>query len=322
MRDNIIFLISQPRSGSTFLQFRLSKNTQLSTTGEPWFLLPVFKEDFELRLTNEKQPYNKKLCTNATEEFINSIENFPDIKKKIELDFYCEICNSVLKKENANKFIDKTPRYYYIIDELIKSFPKSHIIILYRNPMAVLNSILNTWIHKDYPLILNHKDDLLLAPNILAGYKNNDKLIKVNYEDIIKNPKIELMKLCELLKIDFEESMIKDFSQKKQKYKFGDPVNVYSKNKFSVSLTNNWKNNINAQKWRFFNDYLNLLGKETIDKLGYSYNEIKEVLDNSKPSTYSHIFTFSLNFFFSKFSIFILFPLTTLKRRFRNKFFK
>ena len=43
---NLIFIVSQPRSGSTLLQNLLSNNTQVNTASEPWILLrlaPFFK---------------------------------------------------------------------------------------------------------------------------------------------------------------------------------------------------------------------------------------------------------------------------------------
>jgi len=53
--------------------------------------------------------------------------------------------NRALEVAGKRFFLDKTPRYYFIIPELKNVFPEAKFIILLRNPLAVLSSILNTW---------------------------------------------------------------------------------------------------------------------------------------------------------------------------------
>ena len=76
---NYIFLISQPRAGSTLLQRMLHEHSKIATVGEPWFLLPALKDDFELKV-GRKANYDKKLANLAIKEFISN-----NSKKTIEL---------------------------------------------------------------------------------------------------------------------------------------------------------------------------------------------------------------------------------------------
>jgi len=52
----------------------------------------------------------------------------------------------VLQNSGKRYFLDKTPRYYYILPELYRTFPEAKYILLLRNPLAILCSIFNTFV--------------------------------------------------------------------------------------------------------------------------------------------------------------------------------
>ncbi|MGB3405203.1 MAG: hypothetical protein WBA77_21145 [Microcoleaceae cyanobacterium] len=49
-----------------------------------------------------------------------------------------------------------------------------------------------------------------------------------------------------------------------------------------------WKHSLkDPQIWQLVNDYLTILGEDTITKMGYSYEELQQTLDAHRPSTLS-----------------------------------
>ena len=60
------------------------------------------------------------------------------------LDLYREI-----SKKNRNDdfiyFLDKTPRYYWILNEIHELFPEAKYIYLTRNPINVFSSTMTSW---------------------------------------------------------------------------------------------------------------------------------------------------------------------------------
>ena len=138
-----------------------------------------------------------------------------------------------MNKQNKHFFLDKTPRYYYIIEELIKYFPESKIIILRRNPLYVLNSIIKTWVKKDYFLLSNYKDDLFLSLEKFKKYsKNSDNIYNIHYEDLISDHKKSLKKLYSFLNIEYNEAFIK--IKKNVNFTKGDIYNIESKHKINL----------------------------------------------------------------------------------------
>ena len=143
MKNNIIFLISQPRSGSSFLQIQLSLNKSIYSPPESSFLLKyLYKYNNFDRLSYD------------TVYFEHSVNDFLQKEKYILLDrefrkFVLNFYNNYGNSRNLY-FLDKSPRYYHILSSLLRIFPDSKFIILLRNPLAVLNSILRY--HYDYNL--------------------------------------------------------------------------------------------------------------------------------------------------------------------------
>ena len=164
---NLIFLISQPRSGSTLLQKILGNHKDIETVGEPWILLPGLINNFSGNIQSNITPFGSYTANKAISYFEKEIENREKNHKNALKSYYLEKYKGVLGKKNSRYFLDKTPRYYYIIEEIRELFPGAKIIILLRNPIAVLNSIINTWTKSNYLKLGLFKDDLLLAPQVL-----------------------------------------------------------------------------------------------------------------------------------------------------------
>ena len=283
--NNLIFLISQPRSGSTMTQRILGSHSLIHTQSEPWVLLHplhAFRDD------NNVAGYNSSLYAKALNDFIDRI---PGKKAKYEENIaqtYQDFYHLILKNENKQYFLDKTPRYYYIIDELLNYFPGSKVIILWRNPAAVLSSILKSWIKNDWHRLSEYKDDLLLAPKLMieAQTKHTKQVYALKYEDLLAHPNDQISSLCKFLEINFEERMLQYGNLLREKWRYGDQETVYKRKQPDASFAEKWQEETkNPQIWRIINDYLKDLGEETVLEMGYVYDDLMGVLQKNKPGS-------------------------------------
>lgn len=216
----LIFIISQPRSGSTYLQSLLSNNIQVNTCSEPWIFLnyisllkpEVVKTDFDIKMAS--RAFKSYLC------------NFPKFNYRDKLKSHI-LGNYEPMAQNFEYVIDKTPRYYEILDEMLQLFPNSKFIILKRNPTDVARSIMTTWNINTIKKILPYKNDILKAPIIiddfLEKYKSYSNIYEISYEELIDDEIKETKKIYDWLGIDFSSSYIDFSSNHKIKGKFGDP---------------------------------------------------------------------------------------------------
>ncbi|XOV91165.1 MAG: sulfotransferase [Bacteroidota bacterium] len=270
--SELIFIVSQPRAGSTFLQKVLATNPAIATSGEPWVLL---KYANFLKPGLVKTPFETKLTTEAFDKFLinagySSNEFISTILKDQILKLYDK------KRGTRKYFLDKTPRYYEILPELISLFPKSKIIILKRNPLDILTSIVKSWNKTTLSLLVDHYRDICIAPGLLQSFLEEHPLQNVreiSYESLIDDPMNLIKDLSIWLGIETNLNSFNEYSSVELDTKFGDQVG--SEKYFGVAdgSVNAWEDLYNANSyWRnFFKGYINELGVDFLVKYGYEY---------------------------------------------------
>ncbi len=276
--ENIIFLISQPRAGSTLLQLVLAGHPDIATTSEPWIALhPIYA----LKHNEANATYNSDLAYYALLDFLSQAGVDKGFYKQQLNAFLLSLYQQAIKYQNKKKFLDKTPRYYLIIPELIEIFPKAKFIILIRNPLAVLNSILKTWVKNDWFSLENFKNDLLVAPAKLVDSVKQypDVCLPVKYEDFAADPKTTLESICKFLGISYLANMLDYGVRLNPEWKFGDSVGIYKASRPFTGSLDAWQRDLKSPQANLIAlSYLEALGEALIRDMGYDYQEIKSLL--------------------------------------------
>ncbi len=276
--SNLIFIISQPRAGSTLLQRILGGHPDIHTTAEPWIMLHQL---YALKDSGYSAEYNAEWAKWALEDFSRTLDDGEKTLIRAIRRMSLYLYESSLSGSGKNFFLDKTPRYYFIIPELHRVFPEAKYIFLLRNPLAVLSSILDGWVRKDWQKLSLYKNDLLKAPQLLAdGIESMDgKAIVVNYEDMVKKPEKEMRLLCNKLRLDFYHPMINYGQTPKPKGRMGDTINI-DKHKDPVAYyADKWINKLATSPERqVAREYLSFLGPHLLSRLGYTFDELQENL--------------------------------------------
>lgn len=286
---HLIFLISQPRSGSTMLQHILGAHQDIQTLPEPWFMLNFA---YMYRSKGLEAEYNAKYAYLAFRDFLKRIpqgqESYFEAIRRAAYFLYSKPLESSTKKF----FLDKTPRYYFILPELYRFFPKAKFIILIRNPIAVFSSILETNLRGNWSKLfelVDRKCDLLDAPRLILKSiqppRENTTIVK--YEEIVADPVRTISYLCDRLDIIFDPNMIEYASKLKfTETTFVDPKSIYKHVAPVKCYMDEWKTRLDtAQKVYMARSYLTFLGEEVINRLGYSYEEVKKALNNNYSTT-------------------------------------
>lgn len=182
-----IFLFSLPRSGSTLLQRVLMSHQDIASVAEPWILLPYINS---IKLEGTLSDYSHITSSNAINDFINNLPNKDMDYYELLGDFLQSLYTKQCSK-HEKYFLDKTPRYYNIIPEINKIYPNAKFIFLFRNPLHILSSIIETWCVGELDGLYIYHRDLYHGPKLLAeGYSIlKNKAFSLQYEEFIKNPK-------------------------------------------------------------------------------------------------------------------------------------
>lgn len=268
-----IFIFSLPRSGSTLLQRVLMADEKICSVAEPWLLLP---QVYMLKNKGTLSEYSCLTAYKGINDFINNLPNkHEDYYQSLRV-FMTDIYNKQCKN-NEIFFVDKTPRYYYILDDIVKIFPEAKFIFLFRNPIHIYASILNTWGNKRFKKIHATYYDLRIGFEMLSSgfLRHKNKSLSLNYEAFVKNPEIELNKISNYLSVDINKSVLKLFSEQNTKGLLGDPTGVTKYSKISADGIDKWKVTFNSHlRKKLAISLLKKINDEAFRVQGYEKEEI------------------------------------------------
>ncbi|MDP6437681.1 MAG: sulfotransferase [Gammaproteobacteria bacterium] len=279
--ENLIFIISLPRSGSTLLQRVLAGHQEVCTSSEPWIMLhPAYGRGAKNIYTD----YGADWAQLGVDQFLENYTDGADIYDDGIRAFAQTIYANALQKGGGSWFLDKTPRYVIIVDDLVELFPAAKFIFLIRNPLSVLASVVNTQISHDLTTLERFGRELTRGPGGILGGINSlgDKAIILHYEKFVEQPEESLQMVCERIGLEYDSAML-DYSKSSELQGFmQDRTGINQHDRPNNTRIHGWRQMLgDAQQLEFAQGYLTTLGRETIEQLGYSYDELVEAVRQS-----------------------------------------
>lgn len=280
-----IFIFSLPRAGSTLLQRIMGADKAVSYTSEPWVLLPFF---YALKTKGVRAEYNHQVMTRGTRNFTEVIDSNNGSYQHELAEFTTRLYRKAAS-DNAKYFIDKTPRYHYIVDEILETFTDAKFIFLWRNPLAIKASCIETWCSGKWNTHLFTQDQHQGLKSLISAYeKNKQRSWALNYEDLVSSPEETLKPLFEdYLNIEFNPEIIKNFSKNPLKKGLGDTVGSQKYSTVSNDSLFKWQQTMSGiLRKQSCQKYLQWIGDEDLASMGYNRSKLsKEV--QLIPTSYS-----------------------------------
>jgi hypothetical protein len=283
-----IFIFSLPRSGSTLLQRILAAHDSITTASEPWILLPLI---YSLRDRGIYTEYRQTAAMAAIQDFINLMPNGID-------DYYEELRTFTTRlyarttNEPVNYFVDKTPRYYLIIDDIVELFPNGKFIFMWRNPLAIISSLIESFSKGKWELYRFQVDLFTGLENLISSSeKYLDRCYFLRYEDLITNPETHINEVFDYLDLAPDSKTISNFSNVQLLGSKGDPIGTIKYKNISSEPLDKWKKSLmNPYRKLWCRQYLTWIGEDRLFKMGYE----KEILMNELtliPFTIKYLFS-------------------------------
>lgn len=277
-----LFLFSLPRSGSTLAQRILAAHEPIATASEPWVLLPYL---YTLRERGVYAEYNHGTLVRAVEDLCNVLpegrEDYVAEVRELVLRLYAKASHA-----EARYFLDKTPRYHLVSEEIIAAFPEAKFVLLWRNPLAVAASIIETWAEGDWNLY-RFKVDLYDGIENLARLKKryDHKLHAVRYEDLVTNPAETWEGVFRYLGLPFDPSTLEQFAGIKLAGSMGDATGVAKYAAVSAESLEGWKQTLNNPfRKAWCRRYLRWIGRDRLALMGYDLDTLLTEI-NASPNS-------------------------------------
>jgi hypothetical protein len=174
--------------------------------------------------------------------------------------------------EGARWFVDKSPVYSLVVDELIRVFPDGKFVFLWRNPLAVVASVVETFFDGAWrtpPVLFTG------TRNLVEAYaQNRDRSFAVCYESLIRERQ-PWKDMAAYLGLDFDAGALEQFSAVHLNGRLGDPTGVHRYRSLSAEPLEKWRRVINnpvRKEW--CRRYLHWIGRERLATMGYDLDAL------------------------------------------------
>lgn len=272
-----LFIFSLPRSGSTLLQRVLGSHEAISTASEPWILLPCL---YSLRKKGCYAEYDHRTLCQAVEDFCETLPrgkaDYLDEIRKFALQLYTKA-----SAPGARYFLDKTPRYHLIATELMDLFRSGKFIFLWRNPLATVASIMETWAEGRWNLYLYKVDLFDGLANLLSVYEQHTgEILTVRFEDLVEDPESTCKNVFNYLELDADPETIKNSMQLHLEGNMGDHSGTKKYMSISQQPLEKWKLVLsNPIRKAWCRHYLRWIGKDRLAIMGYDLDALLSELE-------------------------------------------
>ncbi|WP_300515149.1 sulfotransferase [Aliiroseovarius sp.] len=262
-----IFLLSQPRAGSTLLQRKLSEHRDIASVDEPWILLPLLLARHEGMVTGV---HDQTVLVRALQDFCDQLpdgqRDWDAAVRQFAHTLYARSC-----PEGTRYFLDKTPRYTLAAQDLIRTFPEARFIILWRDPMSVVHSINDTWgggrwaVHRHEVDVYAGLEGLCDAADLLG-----ERAFTLRYEDLTEAPEAQLAALYEWLGLA-PKALLPEQERQAFSGQMGDPKRHGDGGKVqAASGKMGWRQApLTPARRRWMRRYLDWIGPERMARMGY-----------------------------------------------------
>jgi len=288
MRDlTPVFIFSLPRAGSTLLQRMVAAHPDVATSSEPWLLLPLM--DMLQHREQTFTTYGHGMAVTAIREFVNEMDGDVTAFHEEMREFIYRLYRHAAKN-GEHYFLDKTPRYHSICKQIIQLFPDAKFIFLFRHPLAVVASMLETFADGKWYLYGNRVDlyDGLAA--LTEGYSEyRDWVLKVNYENLLLDPASEMKRIFAYLGMTTESEAWRHFHEVEIRGHMKDPTGIGQYKDISTEPLNKWTTTFgNVYRIRWARRYIEWIGSERLHIMGYDADLLTAELD-AVPTLYTGI---------------------------------
>lgn len=285
MEDRLLFLIGSPRSGSTLLARMLGAHPSITAPAEPHLITPLAHLGYFGSV--ERAPYDPVITREAAHALVAALPGG-------ETDYLAALraCTDsiyarLLEGSAAEILLDKTPAYALVLDFLAKLYPRARYVVLTRHPLAVWSSYVDSFFDGDFEAAHAHNPLLERYVPAVARFLREKPvpLVHVRYEALVKEPALELGRLCEHLGIAFHEAMVEyggeGRAQPAAGRGLGDPITVSRETRPTTRSVAKWAETLSGDEARIAQSrrILASLDDADLETWGYQRPAIEAQLD-------------------------------------------
>lgn len=226
VQNQLIFLLSAPRSGSTLLQRMIGGHSQIYTHPEPHLISPIAHLGYYDNI--DKAAFDHVNAAEALKSFVAELprgeEDYLDALRA-----YTDIMyGRMLAPTGKARFLDKTPANSLVWPFLTKLYPHAKYLVLTRHPLAVFSSFANSFFDGDWQTAYEFNPVVERYVGALGRMLRERPvpLYHARYEALVKEPAQSLERMFAYCGLENEEGAEEYGKGPAMKKGMGDPIGV------------------------------------------------------------------------------------------------
>ena len=265
--DSPIFIVGMNGSGTTMLADCLGKHPGIYMLPHETYVIPYYMQNNNKYGDLSELSSRKKLVNElAAHKAYWAVNNHERIEVPDEFLLENGLAGVIsglyryfaAKNGNKVRWGDKTPMYVQHMTSIAELFPSAQFIHIYRDGREIAQSLNRRWNLDPRRSIYRWRKTLQIARE-QAKQLGQVRYMEVSFESLTKTPEQELKKICEFLRVDFDNAVMQS-----------------SMPHMNAALLQDNKNQLieNNNKWKqYFSEntvaQLELIAGKTLNELGY-----------------------------------------------------
>ncbi len=292
MDEQLVFIISPPRAGSTLLQRMLAVHEDICTHPEPHLITPLVYLGYFDRV--DRAPYDHINAAEAMRLFVSHLpkqeEDYLDALRAYANTLYARM----LQQRGGRYFLDKTPAYALVLPFLEKLYPRARYVVLTRHPLAVMSSYANSFFDGDWQTAHDYNPILARYVPAMARFLRGTTapFLQVNYEALVQEPDEQLKRIFAFLDIPYlAEAVEYDSAKGSSEQGPGDPINVHKKKRPDTQSVHKWARELRASRdtYDFATTLIAQLDADDLQTWGYNPQTLLEPIYENQSSSLTSV---------------------------------
>lgn len=270
LAERPFFIVGNPRSGTTLLNFILSSHPRLYVPAETGFV-PFLLKDFSAELSPDDLRSLLERIGRLNRAWSGMVADIPALYAALPEPRLAYVLDTLYRRKAAEygalRWGDKTPSYVLYIPALNEIFPTAQFVHLIRDGRDATLSAQEKWGRRRW-----YMDNYYLLKNWVrcvkrgqaAGRKlDPSRYLEVRYENLVRDPEPEIRRICEFLEEDLHADMLDHTRFAHRQIRPGGHVEV--REPISTASVRRWETQMSA----FDRKVADRVAGRTLSSLGY-----------------------------------------------------
>lgn len=230
LTDSPIFIVGPGRSGTTLVRSLLSAHSRISITPEMQYMQWIDERE-DVR----KAPANFECFWQEYTSWVRFADLGVDADRCLELtdlqgarnfeNIFRAVLTAYMERTGKIRVGEKSPSHVRYIGTLLEWFPNARILVMQRDPRAVVSSQLGTpyvqdritepslrdghFVNSRMREVVRYADDwTMIFRDLVPQWHSDRRVCVVSYEKLARDPEGEIRSICDFLGETYEEAML------------------------------------------------------------------------------------------------------------------